>query len=105
MYIFSFLSRNFEQVKQVCLELEDQTKAYELVIEKLETTLEKLKKSNAELKTKADDATAEMIKAKRDVNELKSTQAFKETKLKDLEEKNKEIEKFYETEGATWKTR
>ena len=36
---------------------------------------------------------------------MKSTSAFKETKLKDLEEKNKEIEKFYETEGATWKTK
>ena len=36
---------------------------------------------------------------------MKSTSAFKETKLKDLQEKNKEIEKFYETEGATWKTK
>jgi hypothetical protein len=36
---------------------------------------------------------------------LKSTGAFKETKLKDLQEKNSEIEKFYETEGAQWKTK
>ena len=36
---------------------------------------------------------------------MKSTGAFKETKLKDLQEKNSEIEKFYETEGAQWKTK
>ena len=45
------------------------------------------------------------LQAKREINELKSTGAFKETKLKDLEEKNNEIEKFYETEGAQWKTK
>merc|ERR1719464_499987 len=64
-----------------------------------------LKESNEELKTKSDSSGSELIKAKREINELKSTGAFKETKLKDLEEKNKEIEKFYETEGATWKTK
>ena len=36
---------------------------------------------------------------------MKSTSAFKETKIKDLEEKTKEIEKVYETEGANWKTK
>ena len=45
------------------------------------------------------------LQAKREINELKSTGAFKETKLKDLQEKNSEIEKFYETEGAQWKTK
>ena len=45
------------------------------------------------------------IQAKREINELKSTSAFKETKIKDLEEKTKEIEKVYETEGANWKTK
>merc|ERR1712129_309881 len=53
----------------------------------------------------ADTWGSDLIKAKREINELKSTGAFKETKLKDLEEKNNEIEKFYETEGAQWKTK
>lgn len=97
--------KNYDLTKNICLELEDQVKQYEVVIEKLEKSQEKLQKSNEELKGKADASAAELIKFKREVNELKSTQAFKETKLKDLEEKNKEIEKFYETEGATWKTR
>merc|ERR1711899_171346 len=84
---------------------EDQVKEYELVIEKLENMQQKLKESNDELKTKADTSGSELIKAKREINELKSTSAFKETKIKDLEEKTKEIEKVYETEGANWKTK
>lgn len=97
--------KKYELTKNICLELEDQVKEFELVIEKLEQNQDKLKASNQELKSKADEASAELIKAKREINELKSTSAFKETKLKDLEEKNKEIEKYYETEGATWKVK
>merc|ERR1712051_947762 len=91
--------------KALCIELESQIKEYEVVIERMEKVQQKLKESNEDLKTKADSSGSELIKAKREINELKSTSAFKETKLKDLEEKNKEIEKFYETEGATWKTK
>jgi len=101
----SEFKKKYELTKSICLELEDQVKEYEVVIEKLEKMQQTLKESNEDLKTKADSSGSELIKAKREINELKSTSAFKETKLKDLEEKNKEIEKFYETEGATWKTK
>jgi len=94
-----------ELTKALCLELESQIKEYEIVIERMEKVQQKLKESNEDLKTKADTSGSDLIKAKREINELKSTGAFKETKLKDLEEKNNEIEKFYETEGAQWKTK
>merc|ERR1712029_937524 len=71
----------------------------------MEKVQQKLKESNEELKTKAETSGSDLIKTKREINELKSNGAFKESKLKDLEEKNKEIEKFYETEGAQWKTK
>jgi len=94
-----------ELTKDLCLELESQIKEYEVVIERMEKVQQKLKESNEDLKTKADTSGSDLIKAKREINELKSTGAFKETKLKDLQEKNSEIEKFYETEGAQWKTK
>merc|ERR1712083_1021314 len=72
---------------------------------RMEKVQQKLKESNEDLKTKAGTSGSDLIKAKREINELKSTGAFKETKLKDLQEKNSEIEKFYETEGAQWKTK
>ena len=97
--------KKYELTKNICLEIEEQVKQYEMVIEKLEDTQDKLKKSNDELKEKSDDNASELIKTKREVNELKSTHAFKETKMKDLEEKRKEIEKYYETENASWKTK
>ncbi len=97
--------RKYDLAKTVCDELEAQIKEYEVVIAKLEKNSEALKTTNKTLKEKSDANSEELIKAKREVNELKSTQAFKETKLKDLEEKNREIEKYYETEGATWKTK
>ena len=78
--------KKYELTKSICLEIEEQVKQYEKVIEKLEETQEKLKKSNEDTKKKADDSAAELIKIKREINELKSTQAFKETKMKDLEE-------------------
>jgi len=97
--------KKYELTKDLCLELESQIKEYEIVIERMEKVQQKLKESNEDLKTKADTSGSDLIKAKREINELKSTGAFKETKLKDLEEKNNEIEKFYETEGAQWKTK
>ena len=97
--------KKYELTKSICLEIEEQVKQYEKVIEKLEDTQEKLKKSNEDTKKKADDSAAELIKTKREINELKSTHAFKETKMKDLEEKTKEIEKYYETENSSWKTK
>lgn len=97
--------KKYELTKDLCLELESQIKEYEIVIERMEKVQQKLKESNEDLKTKADSSGSDLIKAKREINELKSTGAFKETKLKDLEEKNNEIEKFYETEGAQWKTK
>ena len=97
--------KKYELTKSICLEIEEQVKQYEKVIEKLEETQEKLKKSSEDTKKKADDSAAELIKTKREINELKSTQAFKETKMKDLEEKTKEIEKYYETENSSWKTK
>lgn len=99
------IKRKYEMTKQVCLELEDQIKEYESVIDKLEKTHERLKESNASLKSKSDENASELIKTKAEVNELKSLQAFNESKLKDLQEKNKEIEKFYENEGTTWRTK
>ena len=97
--------KKYELTKNICLELEEQVKQYEMVIEKYEDTQEKLKKSSDEFKKKADENSSELIKTKREINELKSTHAFKETKMKDLEEKTREIEKYYETENSSWKTK
>lgn len=101
----SDFKKNYEITKDLCMELETQIKEYETVIDKMEKVQQKLKESNEELKTKAETSGSDLIKTKREINELKSNGAFKESKLKDLEEKNKEIEKFYETEGAQWKTK
>ena len=97
--------KNYEMTKNICLELEDQIKEYEVVIDKLEKMQEKHKEVSEDLKKKADDNATELIKAKREINELKSGQAFKESMVKDLTEKAQEMEKFYESENSTWKVR
>ena len=38
-----------------------------------------------------------------EINELKSMLAFKESKIRDLTEKNEESKDFYENEGQRWK--
>ena len=95
--------KNYEITKNICLELEDQIKEYEMVIEKLEKMQEKHKESNEELKKRADENASELIKTKREINELKSNQVFKESMVKDLQEKAQEMEKYYETENSSWK--
>ena len=101
----SEFQKNYEMTKNICLELEDQIKEYEVVIDKLEKMQEKHKEVSEELKKKADDNATELIKAKREINELKSGQAFKESMVKDLKEKAQEMEKFYESENSTWKVK
>ena len=60
--------KKYDVTKSICLELEDQVKEYELVIEKLENMQQKLKESNEELKTKADTSGSELIKVIRFAN-------------------------------------
>jgi len=97
--------KNYEITKNICLELEDQIKEYEVVIDKLEKMQEKHKETNEELKKKADENATELIKTKREINELKSNQLFKESMVKDLQEKSQEMEKYYETENSSWKVK
>jgi len=97
--------KNYEITKNICLELEDQIKEYEVVIEKLEKMQDKHKETNEELKKKADENATELIKTKREINELKSNHLFKESIVKDLQEKSQEMEKYYETENSSWKVK
>ena len=52
---------------------------------------------------KTEKSSTDYISAKSEINELKSMLAFKESKIKDLTEKNEESRNFYETEGQRWK--
>ena len=52
---------------------------------------------------KTEKSSTEYISAKSQINELKSMLAFKESKIKDLSEKNEESKNFYENEGQRWK--
>ena len=102
---FQSVQKHYTLTKNVCYELEDQIKEYERIIEKLESSQEKLLKSNTELKGKSETTSTDLITLKGEVNEYKSMIAFKESRIKDLEEKNKESQKFYESETERWKVR
>jgi len=97
--------KRYNMTKNVCYELEDQVKEYERIIEKLETSQERLTQTNTELKGKTEKSSTDIISAKSEINELKSMMAFKESKIRDLTEKNEESKNFYENEGQRWKSR
>jgi len=97
--------KQYNVTKNVCYELEDQIKEYERIIEKLEASQDKLTQTNTELKGKTEKSSTEYISAKSQINELKSMLAFKESKIRDLTEKNEESKNFYENEGQRWKSR
>jgi len=97
--------KRYNTTKNVCYELEDQIKEYERIIEKLETSQEKLLRTNTEMKGKTEKSSSEYISAKSEINELKSMLAYKDSKIRDLTEKNDESRDFYETEGQRWKSR
>merc|ERR1712150_80771 len=99
------VEKHFKLTKSVCDELEDQLKEYERIVEKLESSKEKLSASNAELKGKSEGCSTELITTKGQVNELKSLIAYKDSLIKDLDEKNKDSQNFYETETEKWKVR
>ena len=63
----SEFKKKYELTKSICLELEDQVKEYEVVIEKLEKMQQTLKESNEDLKTKADSSGSELIKVQRSI--------------------------------------
>ena len=52
---------------------------------------------------KTEKSSTDYISARSEINELKSMLAFKESKIKDLSEKNEESRNFYEAEGQHWK--
>ena len=52
---------------------------------------------------KTEKSSTDFISAKSEINELKSMLAFKESKIRDLTEKNEESKNFYENEGQRWK--
>ena len=52
---------------------------------------------------KTEKSSTDYISARSEINELKSMLAFKESKVKDLSEKNEESRNFYEAEGQHWK--
>jgi len=64
--------KRYNMTKNVCYELEDQIKEYERIIEKLETSQEKLTQTNTELKGKTEKSSTDYISAKSEINELKS---------------------------------
>merc|ERR1711878_109476 len=69
----------------ICLELEDQIKEYERLIEKLESSQERLATANSELKGKTEKSSSDYISAR--------------------SEKNEQSRNFYEAEGQHWKSR
>ncbi|XP_040564011.1 citron Rho-interacting kinase [Lepeophtheirus salmonis] len=91
--------------KVACLELEDQTKEFETVIEKLETQKEKLTSQLAESKGQYQDIESTTTQLKIEINDLKSKLIFANSQLKESNSKLDEIESLYKSEETKLRLR
>ncbi|QQP38217.1 Citron Rho-interacting kinase, partial [Caligus rogercresseyi] len=91
--------------KAACLELENQAKEFETVIEKLEEKNEKLSGELSQSKASSQESEAKGTALKIEINDLKSKLIFAQSQLKESQSKVGEMEGIYKAEEGKLRER
>lgn len=99
------IKADYDALKAVCLEQQDQATEYEQLLEKMQAGLDAATKAKERLQKEVSDLSTSGSQLRIEKNELRSKLIFAETQLKEQRDKRADVETLFENEARNWSDR